>query len=236
MSLAKSRAFDRQTKSALSTIALLCLGLPPRNVKKDREVAKLHGGFMASARKINRVRDIVTFGILGLLGLLVALLYCQLYNLKENLKSEVSVAKDHAQDTIERLTSLEREVGQIQQNQSSIGSNLTRLENQISIIPHNSPPISKPPATPPDNALRITPDEKKLVREFLEKVNGLDPIVEFGYKVGDKIPSDKLRDFSVVLTEKVPTLKKARYTIDQRASVIIVSEEDRVVAILSTTN
>ena len=31
-------------------------------------------------------------------------------------------------------------------------------------------------------------------------------------------------------------LKKTRYTIDQRASIIIVSEEDRVVAILSTAN
>jgi len=191
---------------------------------------------MALARKSYRARDIVTFCILGLLGLLVALLYYQLYNLKENLKSEVAVAKDHAQDTIERLTSLEREVGQTQQNQSSIGSILTRLENQISAIPHSPPPISKPPTAPPDDTLRITPDEKKLVREFLEKVNGFDPIVEVGYKVGDKIPSDKLRDFSVVLTEKVPTLKKTRYTIDQRASVIIVSEEDRVVAILSTTN
>jgi hypothetical protein len=191
---------------------------------------------MAFARKTYRARDIVAFGILGLLGLLVALLYYQLYNLKENLKSEVAVAKDHAQDMIERLASLEREVGQIQQNQSSIGSIVTRLENQLSVTPHNPPPISKPPDTPPDNTLRITPDEKKLVREFLEKVNGLDPIVEAGYKVGDKIPSDKLRDFSVVLTEKVPTLKKTRYTIDQRASVVIVSEEDRVVAVLSTTN
>jgi hypothetical protein len=191
---------------------------------------------MPFARKTYRARDIVTFAILGLLGVLVALLYYQLYNLKENLKSEVAIAKDHAQDTIERLTSLEREMGQIQKNQSSIASNLTHLENQISAAPHNSPPISKPPAAPPDNTLRITPDEKKLVREFLEKVNGFDPIVEAGYKVGDKIPSDKLRDFSVVLTEKVPTLKKTRYTIDQKASVIIVSDEDRVVAILSTTN
>jgi hypothetical protein len=73
-----------------------------------------------------------------------------------------------------------------------------------------------------------------MVRAFLEKVNGLDPIVEAGYKVGDKIPSDKLRDFSVVLAESVPTLKNTRYTIDQRFSVIIVSGEDRVVAILAS--
>jgi hypothetical protein len=190
---------------------------------------------MASARKTNAVTFGV-FGLLGLLGLLVALLYFQLYNLKKDLKSEVTVAKDNAQDTIERLTSLEREVSQIRQDQSSVGSILTRLENQISAIPQNSPPVSKSPAVPPDNALRIAPDEKKRVREFLENVNGLDPIVEAGYKVGDKIPSDKLRDFSVILTEKVPTLKKTRYTIDQRASIIIVSEEDRVVAILSTAN
>jgi hypothetical protein len=191
---------------------------------------------MTSARKRYRVRDIVTFGVLGLLGLLVALLYFELYNLKKDLKSEVTVAKDHAQDMIERLTSLEREASQIQQDQSSVGSILKRLENQISAIPQNSPPISRSPAAPPDNAWRITPNEKKLVREFLENVNGLDPIVEAGYKVGDKIPSDKLRDFSVILTEKVPTLRKTRYTIDQRTWIIIVSEEDRVVAILSTAN
>ena len=40
---------------------------------------------MAFARKINRVRNLVTFGILGLLGLIVGLLYYQLYNLKEDL-------------------------------------------------------------------------------------------------------------------------------------------------------
>lgn len=190
---------------------------------------------MASAHKTNRVRDIVTFGILGLLGLIVALLYYQLYNLKGDLRSEVTVAKDHARDMNEKLASLESAVSQIRQDQSSAGSALARLESQISAIPQSSPPNSGP-APAPNNAWRITPAENKLLREFLEKVNGLDPIVEAGYKVGDKIPTDKLRDFSVILTEKVPTLKKVRYTIDQRASIIIVSEEERVVAILSTAN
>ena len=190
---------------------------------------------MASARKTDRIRDIVTFGILGLFALIVALLYYQLYNLKEDLKSEVAVAKDHARDTNEKLTNLKSEVSQIRQDQSSAGSALARLESQISAIPQSSPSISGP-APAPNNAWRISLAEKKLVREFLEKANGLDPIVEAGYKVGDKISSDKLRDFSAILTERVPTLKKTRYTIDQRASVIIVSEEDRVVAILSTAN
>ena len=190
---------------------------------------------MASAHKTNRVRDMVTFGILGLFGLIVALLYYQLHNLKEDLKSEVTVARDHARDANEKLASLEQEMSQIRQDQSSAGSVLARLESQISAAPQRSPLISGPAAAP-NNAWRITPAENKLVREFLEKVNGLDPIVEAGYRVGDKIPSDKLRDFSVILTEQVPTLKKARYTIDQRTSIIIVSEEDRVVAILSTAN
>ena len=177
----------------------------------------------------------VTFGILGLFGLIVALLYYQLYNLKGDLRSEVTLAKDHARDTNEKLASLESAVSQIRQDQSSAGSALARLESQISAIPQSSSPIPGP-APAPNNAWRITPAENKLVREFLEKVNGLDPIVEAGYKVGDKIPSDKLRDFSVILTEKVPTLKKVRYTIDQRTSIIIVSEEERVVAILSSAN
>jgi hypothetical protein len=190
---------------------------------------------MASARKTERIRDIVTFGILGLFGLIVTLLYYQLYNLKDDLKSEVAVAKDHARDTNDKLTNLESEVSQIRQDQSSARSALARLESQSSATPQSSPSISGP-APAPNDAWRISLAEKKLVREFLEKVNGLDPIVEAGYKVGDKIPSDKLRDFSAILTERVPTLKKTRYTIDQRASIIIVSEEDRVVAILSTAN
>ena len=190
---------------------------------------------MVSAHKTNRVRNIVTFGILGLLGLIVALLYYQLYNLKGDLRSEVTVAKDHARDMNDKLTSLERAVSQIRQDQSSAESALARLESQFSAISQSSSPNSGP-APAPNNVWRITPAENKLVREFLEKVNGLDPIVEAGYKVGDKIPTDKLRDFSVILTEKVPTLKKVRYTIDQRASIIIVSEEERVVAILSSAN
>ena len=72
--------------------------------------------------------------------------------------------------------------------------------------PSTPPPSSQPTSSQP-NALEITRIESKLVREFLGKINGLDPIVEAGYGIGDKIPNDKLLDFSVLLTEKVPTLK-----------------------------
>jgi hypothetical protein len=40
----------------------------------------------------------------------------------------------------------------------------------------------------------------------------------------------------LLLVEKVPKLKNTRYTIDEKSSIIIVSEENRVVAILSTAN
>ena len=129
---------------------------------------KLHGRFMTSARKIYRVRDIVTFGILGLLGLIVAMLYYQFYNLKEDLKSEVAVAKDHARDTNDKLTNLEREVSQIRQDQSSAGSALARLESQISAIPQSSPSISAP-APAPNNAWRISLAEKKFVASSSKK-------------------------------------------------------------------
>jgi hypothetical protein len=191
---------------------------------------------MVSVQKSNRVRDIVTFGGLGLLALIAASLYYQFYSLKGDLGSEVTHAKEHARDTNEKLIVLEREMSQIGQEQSSIGSALARLESQISARQQNSPPISRSPEAPTSNAWQTTPAENRAVREFLEKVNGLDPIVEAGYKVGDKIPSDKLRDFSIILTEQVPLLKNTRYTIDQKASIIIVSGEDRVVAILSTAN
>jgi len=191
---------------------------------------------MAPVQESNSTRDIVTFGRLGLLALIVALLYYQLYSLKAGLESEIALAKEHARDTNQKLTVLELETSQIGQDQSSMRSALARLESQTSATPQSSPPISKLPGTPTNDAWQITPTENKAIREFLEKVNGLDPIVEAGYKVGDKIPSDKLRDFSIILTEKVPLLKNTRYTIDQKASVLIVSGEDRVVAILSTAN
>lgn len=194
---------------------------------------------MASVSRLNRIRDIVTFGALGLLGVVVALMYYQFHNLKDDLRSEVALAKEHAQNTNERLLSLERDVSEVQRDQSSARSVVANIKEQISGLAQNLPPmqnlppIPKPPPEQP-NAWQITSAENKKVRAFLEKVNGLDPIVEAGYRVGDKIPSDKLRDFSVILTDNVPTLKNTRYTIDQKSSIIIVSGEDRVVAILAT--
>ena len=194
---------------------------------------------MASVSRLNRIRDIVTFGVLGLLGVVVALMYYQFHNLKDDLRSEVALAKEHAQNTNERLLSLERDVSEVQRDQSSARSVVANIKEQISGLAQNLPPMQnlppnpKPPPEQP-NAWQITSAENKKVRAFLEKVNGLDPIVEAGYRVGDKIPSDKLRDFSVILTDNVPTLKNTRYTIDQKSSIIIVSGEDRVVAILAT--
>ena len=180
--------FQRQTfcqtdKKCLSSLYYCASALFQKTLKRAAAYTKLHGGFMTSARKTDRVRDIVTFGILGLFGLIVALLLPTL--IQRDPKSEVAVAKDHARDTNDKLTNLESEVSQIRQDQSSARSALARLESQISAIPQGSSPISGPAPTP-NNAWRITLAENKLVREFLEKVNGLDPIVEAGYKVGDK--------------------------------------------------
>jgi len=176
-------------------------------------------------RESNLTRNI-TFGILGLLGLIVASLYYQLYNLKSEFRAELAFAKGSGGTSDERLMSLQREVAQIQQNQSSAASTLARLEDRSSAV-------SQP--TSPLNNVQITAVEGKLIREFLEKVHGLDPMVEAGYRVGDKIPNNRLLDFSILLTEKVPKLQNTKYTIDQKGSIIIVSEENRVVAILSTS-
>jgi hypothetical protein len=186
----------------------------------------------AHESKSSLIRDAVTIGILGLLGLIVVSLYYQLYNLKTELKAELALAKGSV--TEERLMSLQREVSEIRQEQSSAASKLARLEDWLSAV--SQPGVSQP--TPPLNGilLQITAVEGKLIREFLVKLNGLDPRIEAGYKVGDRIPNDKLLDFSILLTEKVPKLKNTRYTIDEKSSIIIVSEENRVVAILSTAN
>ncbi|MGB8896074.1 MAG: hypothetical protein WA322_05570 [Pseudolabrys sp.] len=178
------------------------------------------------------MRDVFTIGILGLLGLIVVSLYYQLYSLKAELKAELAPAKGSVTD--ERLMNLQREVSQIRQDQSSAASKLARLEDRLSAV--SQPGVSQP-TLPLNNILtQITAIEGKLIREFLAKLNGLDPRVEAGYKVGDRIPNDKLLDFSLLLTEKLPKLKNTRYTIDEKNSIIIVSEENRVVAILSTAN
>lgn len=186
----------------------------------------------AHKSKSNLIRDVVTIGILGLLGLIVVSLYYQLYSLKSELKAELALAKGSVAD--EKLMSLQREVSQIQQDQSSAASKLARLEDRLSAV--SQPGVSQP--IPPLNniLMQITAVEGKLIREFLVNLNGLDPRVEAGYKVGDRIPNDKLLDFSLLLVEKVPKLKNTRYTIDEKSSIIIVSEENRVVAILSTAN
>jgi hypothetical protein len=175
---------------------------------------------MATARR--SIRDIVTIGILGLLGLSVASLYYQLHN----LKTELALAKENAAD--EKLMSLQREVSQIRQDQSSAASMLARLEDRLS-------PASQP-TSPLNNVPQITAVEGKLIREFLEKINALYPMIDAGYKIGDKIPNGRLLDFSILLTEKVPKLKNTKYTIDEKGSIIIVSDENRVVAIFSITN
>jgi hypothetical protein len=64
------------------------------------------------------------------------------------------------------------------------------------------------------------------------KLDAFKPMVKVGYKVGDTIPEDRLLDFSAVLTEMVPKLTSTRYTIDQNGSIIIVSENRIVVAVL----
>jgi small-conductance mechanosensitive channel len=181
----------------------------------------------AHKSKSNLIRDVVTIGILGLLGLTVVSLYYQIYSLKAELKAELALAKGSVAD--ERLMSLQREVSQIRQDQSSAASKLARLEDRLSAVSQPTLPLS-------NILMQITAVEGKLIREFLVKLNGLDPRVEAGYKVGDRIPNDKLLDFSLLLTEKLPKLKNTRYTIDEKSSIIIVSEENRVVAILSTAN
>ena len=186
----------------------------------------------AHKSKSNLMRDVFTIGILGLLGLIVVSLYYQLYSLKAELKAELAPAKGSVTD--ERLMSLQREVSQIRQDQSSAASKLARLEDRLSAV--SQPGVSQPTLPLNNILMQITAIEGKLIREFLAKLNGLDPRVEAGYKVGDRIPNDKLLDFSLLLTEKLPKLKNTRYTIDEKNSIIIVSEENRVVAILSTAN
>lgn len=162
----------------------------------------------------------LVIGILGLFGLIVAGGF-SLHSQLDKLKIELVHAKRDLEITNERLVSLQREVGQIRQEQPSVAA--TRPEDRLS---------ATQPTSPLNNVLRINAVEAKFIREFLLKLDAFKPMVKAGYKVGDTIPEDRLLDFSAVLTEMVPKLNSTRYTIDQNGSIIIVSENRIVVAIL----
>jgi hypothetical protein len=162
----------------------------------------------------------LAIGILGLFGLIVAGGF-SLHSQLDKLKIELVSAKRDLEITNERLVSLQREVGQIRQEQPSVAA--TRPEDRLS---------ATQPTSPLNNVLRINAVEAKFIREFLLKLDAFKPMVKAGYKVGDTIPEDRLLDFSAVLTEMVPKLNSTRYTIDQNGSIIIVSENRIIVAIL----
>ena len=168
---------------------------------------------------------ILAIGVLSLLGLVAGgfLLHSRL----DKLETELAFAKRNVESTNERLVSLQREVSQIRQDQSSHAAMIARLDNRLSAMAQ--------PTSPQNNELQITPVEAKLIREFLMKIDAFKPMVEAHYKVGDTIPEDRLLDFSVLLTREVPKLKYTNYTIDQNGSIIIVSE-NRIVAILDFVN
>jgi uncharacterized coiled-coil protein SlyX len=167
----------------------------------------------------------LAIGILALLGLVAGgfLLHSRL----DKLETELAFAKRDVESTNERLMSLQREVSQIRQEQSSAAAMIARLDNRLSAMAQ--------PTSPMNNVLQITAVEAKLIREFLMKIDAFKPMVEAGHKVGDTIPEDQLLDFSAVLTQGVPKLKNTSYTIDQTGSIIIVSE-NRIVAILDFVN
>ena len=167
----------------------------------------------------------IAIGILALLGLVAGgfLLHSRL----DKLRTELAFAKRNVESTNERLMSLQREVSQIRQGQSSAAAMIARLDNRLSAMAQ--------PTSPQNNELQITAVEAKSICEFLMKIDAFKPMVEAHYKVGDTIPEDRLLDFSVLLTREVPKLKNTNYTIDQTGSIIIVSE-NRAVAILDFVN
>src|SRR5215475_8996180 len=166
----------------------------------------------------------LAIGIVALLGLVGGLL---LHSRLDKFKTNLALARADIESTNERLISLQREVSQIRQDQSSAAGTITRLDNRLSTMAE--------PTSPQNNVLQITAVEAKLIREFLMKIDAFKPRAEAGHKVGDTIPEDQLLDFSVILTQGVPKLKNTSYTIDKNGSVIIVSE-NRIVAILDFVN
>lgn len=212
------RSFEMRVATAISafTSALYFLG----------NLIKKAGCLIRDIGKPKRsiaLSTMLAIGMLGLLGLIMADGFSLHYQL-DNLKNELAIAKRDVRTANENMMSLQRDVSQIRQDQSSAADMLTGLEDRLS-------------AMPPNSVLQITAVEGRIIREFFMRLDGLQPMVEAGYKVGETVGSDQLLDFSVLLTEKLPKLKNTRYTIDTDSSIIIVSRErNRIVAILSNTN
>jgi hypothetical protein len=147
--------------------------------------------------------------------------------IRQDQSSAAEMIARSVESTNERLMSLQREVSEIRQEQSSAAALIARLDNRLSAMAQ--------PISPQNNVLQITAVEAKLIREYLMKIDAFKPMVESGHKVGDTISEKRLLDFSALLTQGVPKLKNTNYAIDQKGSIIIVSE-NRIVAILDFVN
>ena len=114
----------------------------------------------------------LAIGILALLGLVAGgfLLRSRI----DKLETELPFAKREVESTNERLMSLQREVSQIRQDQSSAAAMIARLDNRLSAMAQ--------PTSPMNNVLQITAVEAKLIREFLMKIDAFKPMVEAGHK------------------------------------------------------
>ncbi|MGB9210871.1 MAG: hypothetical protein WCB78_22580 [Pseudolabrys sp.] len=74
----------------------------------------------------------------------------------DKLVTELAFAKREVESTTERLMSLQREVSQIRQDQSSATAMIARLDNRLS--------ATTQPTSPQNNALQITAVEAKSIR------------------------------------------------------------------------
>lgn len=192
------------------------------NSKSDlnRDVGKLEGSVGLLTK--------LSFAIISLLGLVVAggmTIFVQISNIKTDL---ALAAKDIAAAN-EKLVKIDGEVSGVRRGQLTLTEVLARVERRVL----NSAPD-------PGGSLieaRLGPvfvaDEEMFIRDYIKKTTGLKPMVKTGYKVGDVIPSDRLIDFPTELMRKIPRLKSAKYTVDEKERIIIVSaESNRVIALL----
>ncbi|MGC1884027.1 MAG: hypothetical protein WA703_22905, partial [Pseudolabrys sp.] len=99
----------------------------------------------------------LAIGIVALLGLVAG--GFSLSSRVDKLVTEFGFAKREVESTNERLMSLQREVSQIRQDQSSATAMIARLDNRLS--------ATTQPTSPQNNVLQITAIEAKSIREFL---------------------------------------------------------------------
>ena len=152
-------------------------------------------------------------GLVGLATLAGFAVYVQI----SALKGEVATLKRELATTKVKLDRVEKGMGDIAAAQNDLVAALSRTDSR---------------GWPARAAITLSDDEKRLVRSVIKApppAPGAAPTIN----VDDAVPSSALIPLPAQLTEKLPKLKGARFTIDRNGAIAIVGPGGRVEVVIS---